>query len=181
MPPSTLRGLAATLGLCCAQALAHAAPTPLQRAQLDAHESHRLGVGVLVLGSGDESAELDARMHSRAARYALRNFALVVLRPGPDGRYQAEHLRGECDGIEPCAQEEFRRGLDAAQARALAQGHLGGPMFIVYPANGDPRPSGVAFGFDDLDSIVRFAHAVRQGSPGQPALFEDSRLLSRNP
>ncbi|MBU6441002.1 MAG: hypothetical protein KGJ03_05975 [Betaproteobacteria bacterium] len=181
MPPSTLRGLAATLGLCCAQAFAHAAPTALQRAQLDAHERHRLGVGVLVLARGDESAELAALMHSRGARYALRSFDLVVLRPRADGRYRVERLRGECDGIEPCAQEEFLHGLDAGEARALAQGHLGHPMFVVYSANGDPRPCGIAFGFDDLDTIVRFARAVRQGSPGQPALFEDRQLLSRNP
>ena len=54
-------------------------------------------------------------------------------------------------------------------------------MFVVYPANGDPRPSGIAFGFDGLDSIVQFARALRHASPGQPALFEDRQVLSRNP
>lgn len=181
MRPFMLRGLGAAIGLWAAQALAHAAPTPLQRAQLDAHEDHRLGVGVLLLGRGEESARIAALIHSGAARYALRHFELVVLRAGSDGVYRVQRLGGACDGIQPCAQEEFRQGLDAAQARALAQGRLGGPMFVVYPANGDPRPSGIAFGFDGLDSIVRFARSVRHGSPGQPALYEDRQVLSRNP
>ena len=139
------------------------------------------GVGVLLLSHGDDSATLDALMHSRAARYALRDFDLVVLRPRQNGDYAVERLGGECDGIEPCAQDEFHQDLDATQARALAQGHLRGALFVVYPANGDPRPSGMAFGFDGLGSIVRFARAVRQGSPGQPVLYEDRQLLSRNP
>ncbi len=179
MHKSMLRGLGAAIALWAAQA--HAAPTPLQRAQLDAHAEHRLGVGVLVLAHGEESAQLAALIHSGAARYALRRFDLVVLRPAGDGAYRVARLGGACDGIQPCAQEEFRQGLDAAQARALTQGHLGGPMFVVYPANGDPRPSGIAFGFDGLESIVRFARAVRHGSPGQPVLYEDRQLLSSNP
>lgn len=181
MRKSLLRGLGAALALGAAQALAHGAPTPLQRAQLDAHEEHRLGVGLLLLGRGEESAQLAALIHSEAARYALRRLDLVILRQRRDGAYRVERLARACDGVQPCAQEEFRRELDAQQARALAQGHLGGPMFVVYPANGDPRPSGIAFGFDGLDSIVQFARALRHASPGQPALFEDRQVLSRNP
>ena len=181
MTRSTLRSLAAALSLYALQALAHGAPTALQRTQLDAHQRHLLGVGVLVLSHGEESAEVAALMHSRAARYALRDFDLVVLRPRAGQGYRVERLAGECDGIDPCAQDEFRKGIDTAQARALAQGHLKRPMFVVYSANGDPRPSGVAFGFDNLDSIVRFARAVRDASPGKPALYEDRQLLSSNP
>lgn len=180
MPKFAIRGALAAL-LCAAQTLAHAAPTLLQRAQLEAHEHHLLGVGVLVLDRSQESDLMAAMMQSRATRFALREFDLVVLRPRADGRYRVERLPGECDGIDPCAQELFIHALDAAQARALAQGHLRTPVLVVYPANGDPRPSGVAFGFDNLETVVRFARAVRHASPGQPALFEDRRLLSGAP
>ena len=47
-------------------------------------------------------------------------------------------MPGECNGIDPCAQEMFVHALDAAQARTLAQGHLRAPVLVVYPANGDP-------------------------------------------
>lgn len=175
-----MRGLLAAC-LCAAQAPAHSAPTTLQRAQLQAHERHLLGVGVLVLDDSSESALTDALMHSEAARFALRDVDLVVLRPRDDGRYAVERLPGECDGIDPCAQEMFSHPVEPARARALAQGHLHTPVLVVYPANGDPRPSGEAFGFDNLASVVRFARAVRRACPGQPALFEDRSLLSAAP
>ena len=174
-------GCAFAACLYAAQALAHPAPTALQRAQLAAHERHLLGVGVLVLDGSEESAMVDALMHSRATRFALRELDLVVLRAHADGSYRVQRLPGVCDGIDACAQDLFAQPIQDAQAGALAQGHLHGPVFVVYPANGDPRPSGEAFGFDNLASVVRFARAVRRASPGQPALFEDSRLLSAAP
>ena len=172
------------LPVCClfaAQALAHPVPTALQRAQLDAHERHLLGVGVLVLGRDADSDRVDALMHSGATRFALRGLDLVVLRPGPEGRYAVQHLRAECAADAPCAQDEFLHGVAAAQARALAQGRVAGPTFVVYPANGDSRPTGVADGFDGLESVVRFARAVRGASPSRPVRYEDRLVLSSAP
>jgi hypothetical protein len=181
MPGLSIRKLLPACCLYAAQALAHPAPTALQRAQLDAHERHLLGVGVLVLGHDLDSQRVDALMHSGATRFALRKFDLVVLRPASDGRYAVQRLGSECPADAACAQDEFLRPVSAAQARALAQGRLGGPVFVVYPASGDARPSGVAYGFDGLESVQRFADAVRHASPAQPARFEDRLVLSSAP
>ncbi len=163
---------------------AHAAAGPgslqaaLQQAQRFAHSSGRRGVAVLVL-QDDATSRLDELLlrHSRALRFAFRDYALIALQPGKPGAYSLRYLRVICGGDSHCARDALLwKSFPASQIRSLEGAPATVPTMLVFQGL-DTRPAAVSYGPSREQEILRFADGAVRATPAHPFISYGNAVL----